>query len=124
MNKVIVTGRITRPIEVRKTQNGTDIISNTIAISRNKDDTDFIPFVIMGKGAEIMGKYSGKGDKICLIGQIQTKKYTDKSNQERIFTEIFVEQIELLEKLKFESKKDEKPSVNLEDFVVDDDLPF
>lgn len=129
MNKVILIGRLTRDNELRKTQSGVSIVSNTIAVNRfnKKDEVDFIPFTVLNKTAEILDKYTHKGDKIALIGQIQIRSYEDKQGIKRTFTEVFGESIELLE------KKEEKKETSIttdpfenqrENMPIDDDLPF
>lgn len=130
MNKVFLIGRLTKNNELRKTQSGVSIVSNTIAVNRfsNDDKTDFIPFTVLNKTAELLDKYTHKGDRIALVGQIQVRSYEDKQGVKRIFTEVFVENIELLEKK--EEKKEtpiatdpfENQRENM--LIDDDDLPF
>lgn len=132
MNKVILIGRLTRDNELRKTQSGVSIVSNTIAVNRfnKKDEVDFIPFTVLNKTAEILDKYTHKGDRIALIGQIQIRSYEDKQGFKRTFTEVFCESVELLEKK--EEKKETSPIIvdpfasrrEIEENISDDDLPF
>lgn len=132
MNKVILIGRLTKNNELRKTQSGVSIVSNTIAVNRfnKKDEVDFIPFTVLNKTAEILDKYTHKGDKIALIGQIQIRTYEDKQGVKRTFTEVFGESVELLEKK--EEKKETSPIIvdpfanrrEIEENISDDDLPF
>lgn len=129
MNKVFLIGRLTKNNELRKTQSGVSIVSNTIAVNRfsNDDKTDFIPFTVLNKTAEILDKYTHKGDRIALVGQIQVRTYEDKQGVKRTFTEVFVENIELLEK---KEEKKETPIATdpfenqRENMPTDDDLPF
>lgn len=129
MNKVILIGRLTKNNELRKTQSGVSIVSNTIAVNRfNKnEEVDFIPFTVLNKTAEILDKYTHKGDRIALVGQIQVRTYEDKQGVKRTFTEVFVENIELLEK---KEEKKETPIATdpfenqRENMPIDDDLPF
>lgn len=129
MNKVILIGRLTKNNELRKTQSGVSIVSNTIAINRfsKNEEVDFIPFTVLNKTAEILDKYTHKGDRIALVGQIQIRSYEDKQGVKRTFTEVFGESIELLEK---KEEKKETPIVTdpfenqRENMPIDDDLPF
>lgn len=132
MNKVILIGRLTRDNELRKTQSGVSIVSNTIAVNRfnKKDEVDFIPFTVLNKTAEILDKYTHKGDRIALTGQIQIRSYEDKQGFKRTFTEVFCESVELLEKK--EEKMETSPIIvdpfasrrEIEENISDDDLPF
>lgn len=129
MNKVILIGRLTKNNELRKTQSGVSIVSNTIAVSRfsKNEEVDFIPFTVLNKTAEILDKYTHKGDRIALVGQIQIRSYEDKQGIKRTFTEVFGESIELLEKK--EEKKETSIATDIfenqrENMPIDDDLPF
>ena len=64
----------------------TSILEGSLAINRKwKDkegrvieDTDFIPFSVFGKAAEIIQKYTKKGHQIALQGEMRQEKWVDK----------------------------------------------
>lgn len=106
MNKVILSGRLTRDAEVRWTQGGdnsTAIARGSIACDRrfrreNDDQTaDFIPIVAFGKTAEFLEKYGRKGTKFNIVGRIQTGSYTNKEGVKVYTTDVVVEEIEFAE---------------------------
>ena len=77
MNKVILTGRLTRDPEIRYAQqNDTAIARYTLAVDRMTKNTeqsaDFIRCVAFNKPAEFAEKYLRKGIKIAITGHIQT----------------------------------------------------
>ena len=101
MNKVILSGRLTRDLEIRYSQgeNSTAIARGALAVDRrfkrNGDDqtADFINIVAFGKTAEFMEKYMGtKGQKIIVCGRIQTGSYTNKEGQKVYTTDVIVEE--------------------------------
>lgn len=102
MNKVILTGRLTKDVETRYTQDNTCISRYTLAVDRYKDGADFIPCVVFGKGGEFAEKYLKKGVKIAIEGRIQTGSY-EKNGQKVYTTEIVVERQEFCESKKQES---------------------
>lgn len=109
MNKCILTGRITKDIEVKTTANGKDYCSFTIAVDRRFKDadgnkqTDFISCTAWNKTAEFLGKYFHKGSRIGICGSIQTRSY-EKDGQKVFVTEVLVEETEFLD-----SKTDSQP---------------
>lgn len=109
MNKVILTGRLTKDIEVKTTSNDKEYCSFTIAVDRRFKDADgnrqadFISCTAWNKTAEFLGKYFHKGSRIGICGSIQTRSY-EKDGQKVFVTEVLVEEAEFLD-----SKTDSQP---------------
>ena len=98
MNKVFLTGRVTREWEIRATSNGTTIARNSIAVDSGYGDnkrTDFINLTAFGKTAETLEKYGFKGQKLLIEGRIQTGSY-EKDGVKHSTTDIIVDRSELL----------------------------
>lgn len=102
MNKVELIGRLTKDIELKKTQNGKSHCNFTIACDRrfkNADgsrETDFISCVAWGQTAEFVSKYFSKGSRIAAIGSIQTRT-SEKDGQKTYYTEVIVDEVEFVE---------------------------
>ena len=100
VNKVILVGNLGADPEIRRTQDGRPIANLRIATSETwrdkatgerKERTEWHRVVIFNdKLGEIAQKYLRKGSKVYLEGQVATRKWTDKDNQERYTTEIVV----------------------------------
>lgn len=99
INKVILLGHLGRDPEVKYMPNGNAVANITIATSESwkdkntgqqQDRTEWHRVVIFGKLAEIAGKYLKKGSLVYIEGQLQTRKWTDQSGQDRYTTEIVV----------------------------------
>ena len=98
VNKVILIGNLGRDPETRSTQDGTKIVHLNLATSENWKDrnsgerrerTEWHRVVIFDeKLAEVAEKYLRKGSKVYLEGQLQTRKWTDQSGQEKYTTEV------------------------------------
>ncbi|TVQ29011.1 MAG: single-stranded DNA-binding protein [Geminicoccaceae bacterium] len=98
VNKVIVMGNLGRDPEVRQTQNGQKIVQLSIATSERWRDrhsgetqerTEWHRVVIFNENlAEVAERYLKKGRSVYVEGQLQTRKWTDQSGQERYTTEI------------------------------------
>lgn len=98
-NKVILVGRLTKDITVRKTANGDSVTSFSLAISEGKDSqgNDKAIFVNCNawKGtADILAQYCRKGDRIGIEGRLTQRRWEEK---EVTLTEVTVEGIEFLQ---------------------------
>ena len=98
MNKVFLTGRVTREWEIRATSNGITIARNSIAVDSGYGDnkrTDFINLTAFGKTAETLEKYGFKGQKMLIEGRIQTGSY-EKDGVKHSTTDIIIDRSEFL----------------------------
>ena len=84
MNKIILTGRLTRDPEIRYSQQtNTAVARYTLAVDRlvkrdGEPQADFLRCVTFGKTAEFAEQYLQQGIKIAVTGHIQTGSYTNR----------------------------------------------
>lgn len=101
MNKVTMTGRLTKNPELRFTPGkGTGVTNVTIAVDKYNSSTgqreaDFIPLVIWGKQAEAVCNNLVKGSKIAIVGKLQSRTH-EKDGDKRYIVEVVVEETEFL----------------------------
>ena len=95
LNHITIMGRITRDIELRRTNSGTPVASFTVAVDRDysgKDggekETDFIDCVAWRSTAEFVDKYFSNGRMIVVSGRLQIRSYTDKDGNKRRAAEV------------------------------------
>lgn len=106
INNVVVTGRLTRAVDLRYTSNGTAFASFTLAVDRpfrnqnNEKETDFINCVMWRKSAENLANYTNKGSLIGVEGRIQTRNYDNGQGQRVYVTEVLAERFTFLESTK------------------------
>lgn len=101
VNKVILVGNLGKDPEVRNAQNGTKIVSFTLATSESWNDkasgerrekTEWHRIVIFNERiADIAERFAKKGRKVYVEGSLQTRKWTDQSGQEKYTTEIVID---------------------------------
>lgn len=101
INKVVLVGRLTKDVEIRKTQSGLSVAQFTVAVNRrcsdNKEQTaDFINCVAWRQSADYLGSYSHKGSQVGIEGRIQTRNYDDKDGKRVYVTEVVCESVCLL----------------------------
>ncbi|MCI8851582.1 MAG: single-stranded DNA-binding protein [Erysipelotrichaceae bacterium] len=138
INRVVLVGRITKNLDLRKTQSGTSVVSFTIACNRRVpsqgQDADFINCVAWNKTADFMAQYVKKGALLGLEGRIQTRSYDDKDGKRVYITEVVADSVQFLEsKKQAESVQNESYTApvmqnneyaDYESDIETDDLPF
>lgn len=104
INNVVLVGRLTKDVEVKKTQSGLSVASFTVACDRrlsqeqrnnNEQSADFISCVAWRGSADFLGQYSHKGDTVGIEGRIQTRNY-DRDGQRVYVTEIVANSVSIL----------------------------
>lgn len=105
INRAIIVGRITKDPILRKTPNGTSVVSFAIACNRRikqegQPEADFINCQAWSKTAEAICNYVSKGHLLGLEGRIQTRNYDDKDGKRVYVTEVVVDSVQFLESKK------------------------
>ena len=97
MNKIFLSGNLTRDPEVRYTQSGKAYAKMGIAINRRykeKESVDFFNLVAWEKTAEFCGRYLTKGSRVLVEGQLRTSNYENKDGVKVNSVEIWIDNIE------------------------------
>lgn len=133
MNNVQLLGRLTAEPDIRYSSNNGEqlaIARFRLAVNRvKKDEADFISCIAFGKRAEVIEKYVTKGNRLLVIGHIQTGSYQNKDGQTVYTTEVVADRIELIESKESNSQPQTEPNnndgfVDIPDNVDDSGLPF
>lgn len=142
LNKVILGGRLTADIELKQTPSGVSVCQFSLAVNRRfskegEQSTDFINCVAWRNTAEFINKYFRKGSSLCVVGQIQTRSWTDSNDQKRYATEVLVDEALFVDSKNSAEQAETsgagsyipdayKPpeTPNFEDADTDSDLPF
>ncbi|MCR5795634.1 MAG: single-stranded DNA-binding protein [Solobacterium sp.] len=105
INRVVLVGRLTKDVEVRKTPAGVSVASFTVAcdrrFSRSADQqgqqtADFINCVAWRQSADFLGAYARKGALVGVDGRLQSRSY-DREGQRVFVTEVVCDSVQLLE---------------------------
>ena len=151
INKVILVGNLGRDPEIRAMQNGDKVVQLSIATSdrwkdktsgEQRERTEWHRVVIFNDGiGRIAEQYLKKGSTVYIEGQLQTRKWTDQSGQEKYTTEIVLQryrgELTLLgsrsnseatnetqsDEISQNNKKPDDVLTN-DDIINDDDIPF
>ncbi|HCU04837.1 MAG: single-stranded DNA-binding protein [Gammaproteobacteria bacterium GWE2_42_36] len=106
VNKVILVGNLGNDPEVRYMPSGSPIATLSIATSESWKDkesgqlqerTEWHRVVFFNRLAEIAGEYLKKGHKVYIEGSLRTRKWQDKTGQDRYTTEIVGSELVMLD---------------------------
>ena len=131
INNVVLVGRLTKDVEIRKTQSGLSVASFTIACDRRlsqeqknngEQSADFIGCVAWRGSADFLGNYGHKGDTVGVEGRIQTRSYDAQDGNKRYVTEVVVQSMEFCDSKGGQQLSDAKEFGGTT--VPDDDIPF
>ena len=131
MNKVILTGRLTRDAELGFIgATGTPKMSFSIAVERNyqKDKNkkvDFINCEMIGQHTEKLCQYVNKGKAILVEGELNIDQY-EKDGEKRSFTKVKVDRLEFLSNSNNTENKSNANTLEFTEFqeVDNDEIPF
>jgi single-strand DNA-binding protein len=100
VNKVILVGNLGADPEARSLNNGGEVVNMRVATSEQWKDrdgnrqerTEWHNVVIFNENLGRVAKsYLKKGSKVYLEGQIQTRKWTDQTGNDRYTTEVVLQ---------------------------------
>lgn len=102
MNRLLITGNLTKDPDLSETANGTIYCNFSIAVNRAMPDsdgnkqTDFFNCTAWKQRAEIICKYCKKGSKVLIEGEMQSRSYEDKDGHRQTGWNVNVNNIEFL----------------------------
>lgn len=98
INKVIITGNLTRDPELHTTQSGFAICSLRLASNTTRKDGDqfvdkpnYFDVKVLGKQGENCAKYLAKGRPVAVDGKLEWREFTTKTGDQRQAVEIVVD---------------------------------
>lgn len=140
INNVVLTGRLTRNLDLKYSQSGTAMIKTNLAVNRRfkrdgEPDADFISIIVFGKSAEALENYASKGSLIGVEGRLQTGSYEKDDGTKVYTTDVVVNNFTFLESKGsnqkgndnggFNSTPAQNPFGGGKEVAIDnDDLPF
>jgi single-strand DNA-binding protein len=142
MNKVIMSGNICNDLEL-KVNGELKTLGVRLAVRRSfkvngQYQSDFISMTAFDKTAELLSKYSHKGDSIMVVGRLQNCNYQKQDGSTVYQDKVIIESVEFLGKREETSVEEENPQPSkkvenkakgkafdkgFED-ITEDDLPF
>jgi single-strand DNA-binding protein len=117
MNKFEIIGRLTKDAEIRYTKENKKVVNFTIAVNNTKDDSTFFKINAFNGTADLIEKYTKKGDLIYIEGIVKNNNYEDKNGNKHYEYIFIANKIEFLSKT--ENKKEIKNTKSQEQVFAD-----
>ena len=99
MNRVLLTGRLTRDPEMRSLANSKVVTQFSLATNEyrgGQEKAEFHTVVTWDRLAEICAQYLGKGQLVAIEGRLQTRQWEDDRKLRHWKTEVVAGSVEML----------------------------
>lgn len=105
INKVILIGHLGQDPELRAMPSGGSVANLRLATTEswrdkqtgeNKEATEWHTVVLFGRTAEVAQQYLRKGSQVYIEGRLRTRKWQDKTGQDRYSTEIVANDMQMI----------------------------
>lgn len=125
INRVIISGHLTRDCDLRHTQGGTAVLTMGVAVNDRRknpqtgvwdDCPNFVDCTMFGTRAESVARFLSKGSKVAIEGKLRHSSW-EKDGQKRSKLEVIVDEIE------FMSRSQQPGGYDAVD-VYDEECPF
>jgi len=131
INRVVLTGNLTRDTELRRTQSGMAILNIGLAVNDRRknsqtgqweDYANFVDCVMFGSRAESVANYISKGSKVGVEGKLRYSSW-EKDGQKRSKLEVVIDDIEFMDGKK-QQPQQQQQTIDETGGVYDDDIPW
>ena len=104
INKVVISGNLTRDPELRQTANGFPVLGFGVAVNERRknpqtgewaDYPNFIDCTMFGARAESVSRFLSKGSKVAIEGKLRWSQW-ERDGQKRSKIEVVVDEIEFM----------------------------
>jgi single-strand DNA-binding protein len=100
VNKVLLTGRLTRDPELRSLASGSSVATFAVATNEfrgnGKERAEYHNVVVWDRLAQVCGQYLGKGQQVAIEGRLQTRQWDDDRGTRHWKTEVVATSVEML----------------------------
>ena len=105
INRVNITGNLTRDPELRATAGGTQMLAFGVAVNDRRknqqtgeweDVPNFVDCIVFGSRAEAVSRFISKGSKVAIEGKLRYSAWETKEGQRRSKLEVIVDEIDFL----------------------------
>ena len=137
INRVCISGNLTRDPELRSTAGGTSVMGFGVAVNERRknnqtgeweDYPNFVDCTLFGKRAESLEQYLSKGAKVAIEGRLRYSSW-EKDGQKRSKLGVIVDEIELMSRRDGEqhqsyAQQGYQQAPQVQEACYDEDIPF
>jgi len=135
INRVVISGNLTRDPELRATGGGTSVLKMGVAVNDRRknqqtgeweDVANFVDVTMFGARAEALSRYLSKGTKVAIEGKLRWSQWESQAGDKRSKLEVVADEIEFLSSRDGGSSGYSAPSAAAAPEPVDDgeEIPF
>ncbi len=104
INRVVLTGRLTRDVELRTIPSGTSVAQFGMAVNRRRkndagewvEEANFFNIVVWGRQGENCANYIHKGSPVAVEGRLQSRSWETEDGQKRSVVEVVADNVQFL----------------------------
>ena len=137
INRVCISGNLTRDPELRSTAGGTSVMGFGVAVNERRknqrtgeweDYPNFVDCTMFGTRAEALEQYLSKGTKVAVEGRLHYSSW-EKDGQKRSKLGVIVEEVELMSRRDGEqhqsyAQQGYQQAPQVQEACYDEDIPF
>lgn len=139
INKVVISGNLTRDAELRATAGGTSVLAIGVAVNERRrqgdewvDYANYVDCTLFGRRADAIARYLVKGTKVCIEGRLHYGCW-EQDGQRRSKLTVNVDEIEFMSRAKQDARSQQPdaahavqaayPGAKVEQYAGED-IPF
>lgn len=132
INKVLITGNLTRDPELRETPSGFQVLNFGVAVNDRKknqstgqweDYANFVDCTMFGKRAASVSQFLAKGAKVAIEGKLRWSQWETQDGGKRSKLEVVVDELEFMSRLQAYGRGGVTHPA-MEAVGYDDEIPF
>ena len=136
INKVLITGNLTRDPELRETPSGFQVLNFGVAVNDRKknqstgqweDYANFVDCTMFGNRAASVSRFLGKGSKVAIEGKLRWSQWQAQDGSKRSKLEVVVDELEFMtsrdggqQPQQYQPQPQYQPQADM----YDDEIPF
>jgi single-strand DNA-binding protein len=105
INRVVISGNLTRDPELRATGSGMSVLKLGVAVNDRRknqqtgeweDVPNFVDVTVFGARAEALSRFLSKGSKVAIEGKLRWSQWESQAGEKRSKLEVVADEIEFL----------------------------
>lgn len=136
INRVVISGNLTRDPELRATAGGTSVLKMGVAVNDRRknqqtgeweDVPNFVDVTVFGARGEALSRFLSKGAKVAIEGKLRWSQWESKEGEKRSKLEVVADEVEFLSSRDGGSGAYSAPGGEAPEAVTDDlgeEIPF
>jgi single-strand DNA-binding protein len=105
INRVVISGNLTRDPELRSTSGGTSVLRLGVAVNDRRknqqtgeweDYPNFIDVAVFGARGEALSRFLSKGSKVAIEGKLRWRQWETPQGDKRSAIEVIADEVEFL----------------------------